>query len=89
MKKESNKSIMLSCNFAIDTLFSVETIIKLMLEYCLAREIKSIHYDLSSKDKKILSEERNHYITMLNIALEKLQELKELNQELEDKITVL
>lgn len=89
MKKESNKSIMLRCNFAIDTLFSVETIIKLTLEYCLAREIKSIHYNLSLKDKKILSEERNHYIAMLNIALEKLQELKELNQELEDKLTIL
>ena len=89
MKIESNKSIMLSCDFAIERLFSIETIIKLTKEYCLAKEIKSIHCNLSLSDKKILSEERNQYITMLNLALEKLQELRNLNQELEEKLTAL
>ena len=84
MNKESKKQVLLKYNVVFDVLFSLETIIKLTRQYCLDREVAS-----KVNNTLALSEERNQYICMLSIALEKLEELKKFNLELEDKFSIL
>ena len=69
-----------------DLLFSLESIITLTKEACLEKEVGSKHYNLPLKDKIDLSEERNHYINMLNIALDKVTNLKEINSTVEKEL---
>ena len=88
MKKESRESILLSCDNTFEIIFSLETILKLTQETCLEKEVKSIYYSLSDDKKFTLSEERNQYICMLNLALEKLKELKKISIEFEDNLFV-
>lgn len=89
MQKEYSEQFLFNVSSVIDTLFSLETLLELTKEYCLKRDFESIYYSLSSEEKVSLSEERNRYICLLNIALEKLNTLKQLNLELEDKFLVL
>lgn len=67
-----------------ENIYVTESIIKLTLESCLEKELRSNHYNLSPDKSINLSEERNHYINLLNIALDKLSIIKELNNRLED-----
>ena len=77
-------------NFAVsnfesifDKIYTLESIIKLTLSNCQDKEITSSYYDVSSKNTIKLSEERNNYINMLTIALEKLEQLKTISSNLE------
>lgn len=63
---------------SINELFTLESVIKLTKDACLEREFDSIYYGVSDDKKSKLSEERNHYINMLTIALDKLSNLKEI-----------
>lgn len=74
---------------SFDELFTLESIIKLTQEACLDREEDSIHYDLTPKEKFSLSKERNHYINMLTIALEKVEHIKNYNLLIEEEISCL
>lgn len=74
------------CNFydaSYDELSSLETIIKFTKDSCLEKEINAKYYNLINAEKKSLSKERNDYINMLNIALEKILNLKNINYKLE------
>ncbi len=72
-----------------DELFVLESIIKLTREACLEREFNSSYYDLSDTRQKSLSEERNHYINMLSIALDRVTRLKNINTDIEREIPKL
>lgn len=76
----------LCCEHSFDKLFSLESIIQTTKDACMERESSSKYYGLSSKNKFTLSEERNHYINMLTMALDKVAELKSINNELENEI---
>ena len=89
MQKERNDLLLLGVNVAIEALFSLETLIKLTQEYCLKKEFDSVYYNLPYNDKASLSEERNQYICMLNLALEKLKVIKQSNFDFEDKLSGL
>ena len=84
MKKESKNLTLLNYNVIFDVLFTLETIIKLLRESCLNKEFHS-----KINNTLTLCEERNQYICMLFIALEKLVELKKINLELENELSIL
>lgn len=89
MRKFKEDVLIDTINSIFETMYSLESIIKLTLTSCSNKEIYSIHYNLPSSDKKTLSEERNNYINMLNLALEQVNNLKELNLNIEKEITLL
>lgn len=74
---------------SFDELFTLESIIKLTQEACLDKEEDSIHYNLIKDEKISLSKERNHYINMLTIALEKVENIKNYNLLIEQEINYL
>lgn len=76
-------------NIIQDYLCFLESLIKLTKSSCLEKEMNSSYYDLSKNNKLQLSEERNNYINVLSITLEKLEELKKICFELEEKHSVL
>ena len=75
--------VKLCINKTFDLLFSLESIIKLTHEVCSQKELNSNYYNLLTNDSYLLSEERNHYINLLSIALDKISYLKEINSNLE------
>ena len=72
-----------------ELLFSLESIIKIVHESCLDKEVYSKHYNLTSKEKLDLSIERNNYINLLTIALDKISNLKRKNLILEESLSNL
>lgn len=70
-------------------LSTLESIIKVIQESCLDKEVYSKHYNLTSKEKLDLSIERNNYINLLSIALDKISSLKDLNLILEESLSCL
>ena len=89
MSSNQNKNLLVCFEDSIDELFSLESIIKLTQESCLVREEDSIYYSLDSDEKIFLSEERNHYINMLTLALDKVNKLKKLSNSIEKELTFL
>ena len=78
-----------SCNNLFNQLYSLESILQFTKNVCQEKEFSSTYYNLQKKDKFILSEERNHYINMLNLALDRVTNLKEINILLENEISEL
>lgn len=71
------------CQVCYDNLSCLESIIKMTKDVCLEHESSSVYYDLKAKDKFRLSEERNHYINMMTMALDRVSVLKNLNDDIE------
>lgn len=80
------KKIITSIELSVEELFKLESVVQLTKEACLEREFASIYYDLVDKNKSGLSEERNHYINLLTIALNMLSNLKQIIFIVEDEI---
>ena len=89
MEKIQNYDILSFVENTFDVIYSLETIIKVTQDVCLDKENGAVYYNLSSKEQFILSEERNNYINMMNLALDKLTCLKEINLAIEKKISQL
>ena len=81
-----SKRINLSCGNLFDRLYSLESVLQFTRSVCQEKEFTSTYYNLGQKYKYILSEERNHYINMLNIALDRVSDIKEINGILEKEI---
>ena len=73
-------------NNLFDELSTLETILKLTKNTCFEQEASANYYDLTGELKFNLSEERNHYINLLSIALEKVSVLKKINKNIESEI---
>ena len=89
MKKVCSQELLSCFENTFDILFSLETIIKLTQHNCLDKEISSIYYNLNAEEKITLSEERNQYINMLNLAIDKVSNLKEISLYIEEKLSNL
>ena len=89
MNNEAYKQLFSYYENTFDIVFLLESIIKVTQETCIDKEIYSVHYNLSSKDKMSLSQERNNYINMLSLALDKLSNLKEINLYIEKELNCL
>lgn len=87
MKNLRLNEVEFNINKTFDLLFLLESVIKLTQESCLQKELSCNYYNFLNKDKNLLSEERNHYINLLSIALEKVSTLKEINAKLEKEFT--
>lgn len=83
MLQETKTDIFAYFEKMFEELFVLESVVKFTKEACLEREINSEYYSLALADKAGLSEERNHYINMLSIALEKVNSLKTINSSIE------
>ena len=58
-------------------------------EVCQEKEFSSMYYNLPPKDKFTLSAERNHYINMLTLALDRVSNLKQINCGIENYLAKL
>lgn len=83
------EKIITSIEKSIEEVFTLESVIKLTKETCLEREVTGNYYNLEENAKTSLSEERNHYINMLTIALDKLSKLKDIIFIVEDETSKL
>lgn len=88
MKGIKGTSLLNYCEKYFDELFILESVIKLTKDACLEKEFGANYYEISKKNKKALSEERNHYINLLTIALDKVENLKSININMETEIGV-
>ena len=86
MTKVQAKKLCTHLDKTFDEIYMLESIIKLIKESCLEKEIDSKYYNLDSFDKILLSEERNHYINLLSMAIDKLSDLKQMNVNLEKEV---
>lgn len=87
--ERNHKKILACFQNTFDELYLLESVIKLTKESCLEREVNAQYYNLTQEKKKSLSEERNNYINMLSIALDRVKNLKEIHSLLEEKISCL
>lgn len=79
VKGDKMEKIIASIEKSIEELFTLESVIKVTKETCLERELTGNYYNLEEQAKASLSEERNHYINLLGIALEIISNIKETN----------
>ena len=86
---ESYKRALMSCDNCFSELYSLESILRFTKEVCQEKEFSSVYYNLSQKDKFVLSEERNHYINMLTLALDRVSDLKQINCCIENELSKL
>ena len=89
MYNSQTTKVISSFEDSFDVLSSLESLIKATQNSCLNKECFSIYYNLSSKEKFTLSEERNHYINLLTIALDKVSSLKEIYVAIEKELSYL
>lgn len=87
--KHFEKNVQLCCEDSINELFCLKNIIKTTKDSCQEKEFSAKYYNLPPKAKYILSEERNQYINLLDIALDKVSDVIELNTTIENNISRL
>ena len=76
-------------NSLFEELSSLESVLKSTKDSCLKQEINSNYYELADDNKVKLSEERNHYLNLLTIAIDKINLLKQINRNIENEICLL
>lgn len=85
-----SKNDVLNCIEAtFSEIYVLKSIIKITREACLEKEVNSSYYNLSQENKKYLSEERNHYINMLTMALDKITKLENISESMERELPML
>lgn len=75
------------CENTFDELTILSTLISSIQELCLNLEMNSQYYEDSANYVHKLSEERNKYINLSSMALQRLKKIEILNAELESKLT--
>ena len=85
-KSIANCTLLSYENSLFNELSSLESILKLTKNSCYEQEVNSCYYDLENINRLKLSEERNHYLNLLTIALDKVLLLKKINENLENEI---
>ena len=63
----------------------VESLLKAIFENCLSKECNSQYYNKENFTQK-LSEERNTYINLLSLSIEKLKKIQDYNNKIENFI---
>jgi len=74
---------------AICKIHETTTLINALLLSCQDKEFKGQYYDLPQNSIYKLSEERNGYITLICMALEKLNSLQKIQLNIENTLTSL
>lgn len=89
MKRLPKEEILSYFDDSFNSISTLESILKTTVNSCMNKEINSEYYNLEENDSQMLSEERNNYINLLEIALEKLISLKSVNLIIEKKLSCL
>ena len=84
-----NEKLFMCENDLFNELSSLESILKLTKESCYEQELNGNYYCSIKSNRIKLSEERNHYLNLLTIALEKINTLKAINLNLEKELCSL
>lgn len=85
-----HKSAIFSYNEeAFNEIYKTKAIVKALMTCCQNREFKGEYYNLTKNLKYMLSEERNEYLSLLGIALDKLHRLITINCSLENELSLL
>ena len=71
MDNDRIQKVLFCCEKSLNLLNSLESLLKITCSSCITKEFNSEYYDLPFEKRVNLSEERNMYINMLSIALEK------------------
>jgi hypothetical protein len=88
MSNDRHNILMSNFDIIFEKIFTLETVIKLTLSSCKEKEIKAEYYNITFNNIINLSEERNNYINMLTIALEKLEEIKTISSGFENEYVI-
>ena len=89
MKKSANQKILSFFDDSIEIIYTIESVIELTKSACLNKELTSKYHNLTSNEIFFISKERNHYINMLSIVLDKVNHLKQINNEIEKELSLL
>ena len=86
MKKVMSSQIVNELNESIlEELLTVESLVQAIMNSCLSKECSAQYY-IGTEISSRLSEERNCYINMLGVALEKIKSIRKLNEKIENLI---
>ena len=85
MQKDFNFIFQQKSSIIFTELNVLESILKLTIDSCFEKENNSIYYNLCNDKIIKLSNERNHYINLLSIAIEKLKIITDINETLEQE----
>ena len=86
MLNQRNITFSEKINFIYEKFYNLESILFVTRDNCLNMEICSNYYNLYPKDRKYLSQERNNYINMLNIALDNVSLMKQEFESIEEDL---
>ena len=89
MKKNSCMEILSTFDGCNTELATLESVVKAAKELCLDKELSSYYYNLTVPAKIGLSDERNNYINLLSIALDKIENIKTINDSIEKELISL
>ena len=84
MQISYNKNKLHLSEIIYNNLCSIESIIDTTTDSCLKRELLQDYYGTTTKRQRLISQERNNYINMLNLAKSKITEAIELHQNFEE-----
>ena len=84
MSNDRHNLLMTNFESIFEKIFMLESVIKLTLNSCKEKEFKAEYYNIEFNNIINLSEERNNYINMLTIALEKLEQIKTISSSFEN-----
>lgn len=86
---KNRKSDVLSYNNeAFREIHNTTSLIDAVLTCCQDKEFRGIYYDIPRKSAIKLSEERNGYMSLLTMASDRLNNLKQLNINIENELTL-
>ena len=75
-------------NDVFNNLHYANTLVNMTKLYCSEREYKGQYYGISQKNLKLLSDERNEYLAMLDLISDKLSDIQKLNLCIEEELTL-
>ena len=83
MEIKCTNEVQSELNVVLSELYTLESIIELIKDTCLEKELSLKYYGLKNCELLKLSTERSHYINLLSICLDKINNLKKVNENLE------
>jgi len=88
MKNLKNYSDCINFDIFWTNFFILDSLVRLLINSCYNLELNSEYYGNSENISQELSQERNNYINVLTVVLEKLNELKLTAESLEKNVKI-
>ena len=75
-------------NDVFNQLYYASTLVNMTKTSCLEREFSGQYYGTSHDNLKLLSDERNEYIAMLELISDKLSDIMNINLRIEEQLSL-